>query len=145
MFDFVVNNYLILKAFHVIAFICWMAALLYLPRLFVYHTRSQYNSETYNVFLVMESKLIRYIMTPSMLITIVFGSLLLIIQDMKELWLHVKLTAVIIMVVIHVMNIQWYQGFSSGNNMKSERFFRIMNEVPAVLMIIIVFAAILKF
>ena len=144
MFDFVIENYLIIKALHIISFICWMAAILYLPRLFVYHTTTSYNSEAYNIFLVMEFKLIKYIMTPSMFATFLFGSLLLTIQDMSEVWIHIKLTAVLIIAAMHGIMIGWYKGFSNGNNKKSERFFRIMNEVPAILMIIIVFMAVLR-
>lgn len=138
MRDFVFEYYGIIKSLHVIFVISWMAGLLYLPRLFVYHTTVSKDSDTYKIFSVMEFRLIRYIMTPSMLISYISGSLLLYTQDFAMIWLHVKLAAILLMMVAHGFMIRYYKMFKENRNQKTTRFFRVFNEIPTILMIIIV-------
>ena len=139
-------NYLVVKAVHIIAIICWMAALLYLPRLFVYHSSRTDNEEVNNLFCLMEKKLIRIIMNPSMIISVISGSLMIYI-DMSYLtfwWMHLKLLAILMMLGTHKYFIAVHRSFVGGSNTKSEIFFRKINEVPTILMIIIVFLIVLK-
>lgn len=143
MKEFVLNNYLLIKSLHIIAIICWMAGLLYLPRLFVYHTRFSPKSEAYETFLMMEFKLIRYIMTPSMLCAFLFGGLLIYAQEITT-WLHVKLTAVMLLAAMHGLMIRYYKNFYNHTNTQSEKFFRFLNEIPTILMILIVMVAVIK-
>lgn len=130
-----------IKAFHVIAIIAWMAGLLYLPRLFVYHAGVAANSDTSQTFKVMERRLLRAIMTPAMIATYGFGILLAMtpgVVDWHERWFIAKLCLVAALTVIHVMLAAWRRDFAADRNRRSPRFYRIINEVPTVLMIIIV-------
>ncbi|MDJ1407140.1 MAG: CopD family protein [Candidatus Midichloria sp.] len=120
-----------------------MAGLLYLPRLFVYHTRFSPKSEVYETFLIMEFKLIRYIMTLSILCVFLFGGLLIYAQEIA-IWLHVKLTAVMLLAVMHGLMIRYYKNFYNHTNTQSEKFFRFFNEIPTILMILIVIMAVMK-
>ncbi|WHQ46589.1 MAG: CopD family protein [Candidatus Midichloria sp.] len=143
MKKFVLNNYLLIKSFHIIATICCMAGLFYLPRLFVYHTKFLPKSESYETFLTMGFRLIRYIMTPSMICSFLFRGLLIYAQEMA-IWLHAKLTSVLLLAAIHGMMIKYYKNFYNYNNTKSEKFFRLFNEVPTILVILIVIMAVTK-
>ena len=139
-------NYLIVKAIHIIAIICWMAALLYLPRLFVYHASRTDNEDINKLFCLMEKKLIRIIMNPSMVISITSGTLMLYI-DMSYLtfwWMHLKLLCIVMMMLTHKYFIFLHHAFIAGKNQKSEVFFRKINEMPTILMIVIVFLIVLK-
>lgn len=145
MKDFVMNYYLYIKAFHIIAFISWMVGLLYLPRLFVYHTGAKIGSEMYSTFLIMERKLLRYIMLPSMLLTIFFGGLLIMQLDFSTAkWLHWKLLAVLCLIAIHHYLQRCHKNFSINRNKHGDKFYRILNEMPTIFMIIIVMIAVLK-
>jgi protoporphyrinogen IX oxidase len=135
------------KAFHVISIIAWMAANLYLPRLFVYHCATVPGSAESERFKVMEYRLMKQIMTPAMIGAWTFGILLVLtpgVIDWTAGWWHVKLTCVILMSGFHGAASRWRKDFLSDANRKSERFFRIVNEVPAVLMVIIVIMVIVR-
>lgn len=139
--------YLWYKSVHIIAIIAWMAGMLYLPRLFVYHAAEQKGSKTSETFKVMEKKLLRYIMNPAMIASYIFG-ILVISQStayyMSSGWLHVKLTLVILLSATHGYFAKLTKDFASDNNKKTQKFFRIINEVPTLLMIIIVILVVVK-
>jgi putative membrane protein len=134
------------KVLHVIAVISWMAGLLYLPRIYVYHTRVKAGSESDEIFKLMELRLLRYIMNPAMIAVIGFGLVLSFIYGLEALgmWFHIKMGCVCLMTIYHAMLSRWRKDFFNGRNNKSENFFRVMNEVPTVLMIIIVIMVIIK-
>ena len=140
------DHYLSLKALHVIAMVAWMAGMFYLPRLFVYHATVPVGSEQSELFKVMERKLLRLIINPAMIATWAIGLLLLVAQPflLSQGWMHMKLTAVVALSVFHMMLSRWRRQFANDANRRSERFYRMANEVPTVLLIIIVFMAILK-
>jgi len=129
------------KALHLISLIAWMAGLLYLPRLFVYHCAAAPGTETSELFKVMERKLYKLIMTPAMIATFVFGILLALtpgLVDWHAGWFYVKLVAVILMAGTHGMMSRWRKDFLADANRHPAKFFRIMNEVPTVLMLVAV-------
>ncbi len=139
--------YLIVKALHLLSLISWMAGMLYLPRLFVYHVDAEVGGVQSETFKVMERRLLKAIMTPAMLATWIFGIWLLSFGtvDMgSDIWFHIKLTLVIAMTVIHMMVAKWRKDFEADKNTRTARFFRIMNEVPAVLMVAIVLLVVVK-
>ena len=138
--------YLVLKSLHIIAFVAWMAGLLYLPRLFVYHAEVKRRSESAALFITMEYRLLRYIMNPSMIAVFLFGGLMLYANPalFQGGWLHIKLTLVFALAVFHMFCARWRRQFNNGENKYSAKFFRIMNEVPTLLLIAIVFLAVLK-
>ena len=138
--------YLWVKALHVIAVIAWMAGLLYFPRLCVYHTEVAPGSEASEKFKVMERRLMKAIMTPAGIVATILGLLLLANWgDWSEIWVHVKLTMVVLLWVSHFMMIGWLKAFAEDRNAKSQKYFRMMNEVPTLLMIVIVLAVVVKF
>lgn len=134
------------KVAHVIAVISWMAGLLYLPRLFVYHTNVTRGSEADMLFQTMEMRLLRWIMNPAMIATYVFGILISYIYGLEALgvWFHIKLTAVLALSAFHGFLAKCRKDFAAGINSRSANFFRIINEVPTILMIIIVIMVIVK-
>jgi putative membrane protein len=135
------------KAFHVISLIAWMAALFYLPRLYVYHCQTQPGSPESERFKVMELKLAKLIMTPAMLATWLFGLLLVLTPgavDWHAGWWHTKLLCVILLSGYHGALSAWRRAFLEDRNTRRERFYRIANEVPTVLMVIIVIMVIVK-
>jgi putative membrane protein len=140
------NYYEWLKALHLISMVAWMAGLFYLPRLYVYHTKALYGSEMDKTFQLMELRLLRIIINPAMIATIVFGLLCAQIYGFKALgvWFHVKMMAVMLLVIFHMMLARWRKAFATGQNIHSEKFYRIMNEVPVALMIIAVIMVIVK-
>lgn len=144
MIDFVNDFYLWIKWLHVVAVIAWMAGLLYLPRLFVYHTQVAAGSPTSELFKTMERRLMKAIMTPAMLAAWLFGGLMLIAQDWTGGWLHAKLAAVAAMTVHHFLQERWRRAFAVDRNTHPTRFFRIQNEVPTLLMLAIVLLVIVK-
>lgn len=145
MIEALSDHYTLIKALHVISVIAWMAGLLYLPRLFVYHAQVEPGSETSELFKVMERRLYRAIMNPAMISALVFGTLLLLILDAwSEPWLHVKLTAIVLMMALHMAMGAWRRAFAEDRNRHPQKFFRWMNEGPTVLMIIIVVVVYLK-
>lgn len=147
MFDFLSSFYLWLKAFHIISVIAWMAGLFYLPRLFVYHAMTEPGSEVSEYFLIMEKKLLRIIMLPSMALTFFSGVCLLLVPglvDWSQGWMYVKLALVLILALVHGLMAGWHKEFFVGKRRHSERFFRLVNEIPTVLMVIIVILVVVK-
>ena len=147
MMDFLADAYLWIKALHIICVMAWMAGLLYLPRLFVYHAESQVGSEKSETFKVMERRLLRAILNPAMIAAYLFGILLLISSPMVDWgsgWLWIKLALIAALTVLHHLYALWRKAFERDANTREARFYRIMNEVPAVLMIGIVLMAVAK-
>ena len=139
--------YLLFKSLHIISFVAWMAGLLYLPRLFVYHSEEKNNSYTYEKFLTMERRLLKFIMMPSMIATWVFGvSLYLInIENIAfSFWFSAKLFLVIALSAYHGYISVCRKKFMTNSNKSSPRFYRIINEVPTIILILIVFLAVFK-
>ena len=140
------NAYLIFKALHLIAVISWMAGLLYLPRIFVYHSEANKN-EVQETFKIMERRLFLYIMNPAMILSWLFGFLLLHsigLQSLKDAWLIAKLILVVSLTFYHFFLFNCLKKFSINKNDRSPRFFRIINEVPTVFLIVIIFLVIFK-
>ena len=136
-----------IKAFHIIAVIAWMAGRLYLPRLFVYHASSNVGSEQSETFKVMEWRLLRFITTPAMLATWIFGLILAfspLVNWSQDGWLHAKLVLVVILTGFSGLLAKWTKDFAADRNTRSPRFYRIANEVPTVLMIIIVILVVVR-
>jgi putative membrane protein len=144
LIDFIGNWYAWIKWLHLISVISWMAGLLYLPRLFVYHCAAAPGSEMSETFKVMERRLLRGIMNPAMTAAWLFGGLLLLVQDWAGAWLQVKLAAVVILTVHHHLQAKWRKAFEADANRHPARFFRLHNEIPAVLMVVIVLMVIVK-
>ena len=138
------NYYLIIKSLHIISFTAWMAGMFYLPRIFVYHSENSLNDETYQKFLIMQRKLIRIIMTPAMLSTWLFGILLCLYNTnyLTELWLIVKIFLVLVLSATHGFFVRCYKNFLINKNTYGHKFFRIVNEIPTILLIAIVFLVI---
>jgi protoporphyrinogen IX oxidase len=134
-----------LKALHIVAIISWMAGLLYLPRLFVYHSGVEAGSSQSELFKVMEYRLYRFIMGPAMIVAWITGPLLLVQMGYhKDIWAIAKLLLVVGLTAVHGMMGGWVRDFAQDRNTKDGRFFRIMNEVPTVLMILIVVLVVVK-
>ena len=141
------NLYLTFKALHLISVVSWMAGLLYLPRIFVYHTENINQKETSEVFKVMERKLFNYIMMPAMILTWIFGILLigsLGVQVFHELWFILKGILVLLLSHYHFYLGKCVRMFANDRNTKTSKFFRIINEVPTILLILIVFTVVFK-
>jgi putative membrane protein len=137
--------YLWLKAIHVIAVIAWMAGMLYLPRLFVYHCEAEAGSKQSETFKVMERRLLRAIINPAMIVTWVVGLWLMWAGGfLASGWMHAKLLLVLAMSAMHGFLSRWVRAFAADRNLHSQKFFRIINEVPTVLMIAIVILVIVK-
>jgi len=139
--------YLWVKALHVMSVIAWMAGLLYLPRLFVYHVEAAPGSAQSETFKVMERRLLRGIMNPAMIASLAFG-LVLVAAGGPGLWLSgwfaVKVTCLVPLLALHMATAGWRRAFAEDRNTRSARFYRIMNEVPAVLMVVIVAMVIVR-
>lgn len=133
----------VVKIMHIVSVISWLAGLLYLPRIFVYHTRVAVGSEADKLFQEMEHKLLKFIMTPAMIAVFVFG-LYLANEIGFAGWLHVKLALVLTLAGYQGFLSRCRKNFAAGKNIRSEKFYRIINEIPAVLMIVIVTLVILK-
>lgn len=141
------DAYFWIKALHVISIIAWMAGLLYLPRLFVYHTQAPAGSAQSETFKVMERKLLRFIMNPAMIASWIFGIWLIVLLSpgvMTAGWLHAKLTLVLLLSAAHGLMARWRRDFERDANRHSQRFYRIANEVPTLLMIGIVILVVVK-
>ena len=134
------------KALHVISVIAWMAGMLYLPRLFVYHAVTETGSQQSETFKIMERRLLRGIMTPAMIASWVFGLWMIFagLVDPMAPWLHIKLAMVLLLSACHGILAKYTRLFATDKNTKPQKFFRIINEVPTVLMIVIVIAVIVK-
>lgn len=135
-----------IMALHIIAVIAWMAGVLYLPRLFVYHAASQAGSEQSETFKVMERRLLRFITTPAMIATWIFGLILAfsVVNWSQAGWFHIKLVLVLILSGFTGLLAKWTRDFANDRNTRSQRFYRVANEVPTVLMIGIVILAVVK-
>tara|TARA_B100001741_G_C16522377_1_gene585387 strand:+ start:381 stop:815 length:435 start_codon:yes stop_codon:yes gene_type:complete len=141
------NYYLLFKSLHLIAVISWMAGLLYLPRIFVYHSENIENINSSNTFKIMERKLFYYIMTPAMILSWIFGLLLILNLDflvLNQLWIQIKGILVILLTVYHFYLGKCVIRFSNDKNNNSSKFYRIINEIPTVLLILIIFIVIFK-
>ena len=140
------NLYLLFKSLHLIAVISWMAGLLYLPRIFVYHSEATHDSQR-SIFKTMERKLYNYIMMPAMLLSWLFGILLihsLGFNVFTEFWMQTKTILVTILTFYHFLLGKYLNDFALDNNNKTSRFYRIINEVPTIILIVVVFVVIFK-
>ena len=140
------NLYLLFKSLHLIAVISWMAGLLYLPRIFVYHSEADDVSQK-TIFKTMERKLYNYIMMPAMILSWLFGILLihsLGFSVFAELWMQIKIALVLILTYYHFTLAKYLNDFAADNNQKSSKFFRIYNEIPTLILIVVIFVVIFK-
>jgi len=144
------NTYLLFKSIHLIAVISWMAGLLYLPRIFVYHSDAVLNNKSEDLlstFKIMERRLFIYIMNPAMIVSWIFGVLLIHtngIESVSFLWLQLKLFFVVILTIYHFFLFQCLSKFAINNNSYSSKFYRIINEIPTVLLIVIILVVVFK-
>jgi putative membrane protein len=146
MSAFLLEHYLVIKALHVIAMIAWMAGMLYLPRLFVYHVDAEKGSPQSETFKVMERRLLRCIINPAMMATVLFGVLMIAANPaiMQGGWIHVKLSLVFLLVICHVLFARWRKVFFRDENKRTAKYYKVWNEVPTVLMFVIVILAVVK-
>ena len=141
------NSYLLFKSLHLIAVISWMAGLLYLPRIFVYHVENKEKKEATDIFEVMEKKLYYYIMRPAMIFTWVFGLALIYLNGIEifsQLWMQIKIVLVILLSAYNDYLGRCLVSLKNNSNVRSSKFFRIINEVPTIMLILIVFLVIFK-
>ena len=144
------NTYLLFKSIHLIAVISWMAGLLYLPRIFVYNSEAVQNNKSEDLmetFKVMERRLLVYIMNPAMIVSWIFGVLLIHtigMDNFGSIWLQLKLTFVIILTIYHFFLFQCLRKFAENSNIYSSKFYRIINEIPTILLIGIVLVVVFK-
>ena len=144
------NTYLLFKSIHLIAVISWMAGLLYLPRIFVYHSDAVKNNKSKDLisaFKIMERRLFIYIMNPAMIASWIFGGLLIHtigIDNLNSIWLQLKLLFVVILTIYHLFLFQCLRKFAEDNNSYSPKFYRLINEIPTVLLIAIIFIIVFK-
>ena len=141
------NTYLLFKSLHLISVISWMAGLLYLPRIFVYHAQNNSEPIISEVFKVMEKKLFFYIMTPAMILSWLFGLLLIHeigFEQLGQTWMVLKLIFVILLTIYHVYLGSILNQFKLNLNQQSHKFFRYINEIPTILLILIIFVVIFK-
>ena len=144
------NTYLLFKSIHLVAVISWMVGLLYLPRIFVYHSESIENKkyeDLMSAFMVMERRLFIYIMNPAMIASWIFGILLIHsvgLENFNNLWLKLKLFLVILLTIYHFFLFLCLKRFSQNRNLHSSKFYRIINEIPTVLLILIIFIVVFK-
>lgn len=146
MIDFIGEWYLWIKSVHLVAVFAWMAGLLYLPRLFVYHCAAEPGSVQSETFKVMERRLLRAIMNPAMIVAWIFGLAMVAwhVEAGMQGWLHVKLAAVVLMTIIHHMLGRRRKEFAEDRNRRPARYYRLLNEAPTVLLIAIVIMVIVK-
>jgi len=141
------NSYLLFKSLHLIAVVSWMAGLLYLPRIFVYHVENKEKKEVTDIFEVMEKRLFFYIMRPAMIFTWIFGLILIYLNGIEifaQLWMQIKLVLVILLSVYNDYLGRCLVSLKNNSNSRSSKFFRIINEIPTIMLIFIVFLAIFK-
>ena len=138
--------YLLIKSLHIISFTAWMAGMLYLPRLFVYHVDAVKNGELDEKLKIMEHRLLRYIINPAMVSTLIFGIMLVSIlgKDGLSGWFHAKSLLLVFMFAAHGMLSRYRKQFARGENKKTAKFYRILNEVPTILMVFIIILAVIK-
>jgi protoporphyrinogen IX oxidase len=141
--NFIQKYYLVFKALHFIAAFAWMAGLFYLPRLFVYHVENYKAVD--KIFQTMELRLYKYIINPAMISTITFGGLMLFTKDFSKFsYLYIKIICIFGLIVFQFMLKRWHKQLASGSCQKSSVFFRVINEIPTLFLILIVFMAIFK-
>ena len=141
------NLYLIIKSLHLIAVISWMAGLLYLPRIFVYHVENYEKKETIEIFEIMEKRLYNYIMKPAMLFAWIFGIILIYLNGfdvLSNLWIQIKLALVVILSGYHDYLGKCLNRLKNKTDVKTAKFYRYINEVPTILLILIIFVVIIK-
>ena len=141
------NTYLLFKSLHLVAVISWMAGLLYLPRIFVYHVENYEKKQATEIFEVMERRLYFYIMRPAMILSWIFGIILILIIGVEAfslIWLQIKLVFVITLSIYNEYLGKCMKLINSGDNKRSPKFYRIINEIPTVLLILIVFLVVFK-
>ena len=141
------NSYLLFKSLHLIAVVSWMAGLLYLPRIFVYHVENKEKKEAVDIFEVMEKKLFYYIMRPAMIFTWIFGLILIYLNGIEifsQLWIQIKIILVILLSVYNDHLGKCLVSLKNNSNTRSSKYFRIINEVPTIMLILIVFIVIFK-
>ena len=141
------NAYLLFKSLHLISVISWMAGLLYLPRIFVYHAQNNSEIKTSEIFKIMEKKLFFYIMTPAMILSWIFGILLIHsigVQQIGQTWMILKIVLVIILTLYHFYLGKILNQFKLDQNVHSHKFYRLINEIPTLLLILIVFVVVFK-
>jgi len=141
------NTYLLFKSLHLIAVVSWMAGLLYLPRIFVYHVENKEKKEATDIFEIMERKLFFYIMRPAMILTWIFGLALIYLNGIEiflQLWFQIKIVFIILLSAYNDFLGKCLFTLKNSTNTKSAKFFRIINEIPTLILIIVVFLAIFK-
>ena len=141
------NSYLLFKSLHLIAVVSWMDGLLYLPRIFVYHVENKEKKEATDIFEVMEKRLFFYIMRPAMILTWIFGLVLIYLNGIEifsQLWLQIKLVLVILLSIYHEHLGKCFYSLKNGTNMRSAKYFRVINEIPTIILILVVFIVIFK-
>ena len=141
------NSYLLFKSLHLIAVVSWMAGLLYLPRIFVYHVENKEKKEATDIFEVMEKRLFFYIMRPAMIFTWIFGLILIYLNGIEifsQLWMQIKIVLVVLLSAYNEYLGKCLLALKNNTNTRSSKFFRIINEVPTILLILIVFIVIFK-
>ena len=141
------NYYLLFKSLHLIAVISWMAGLLYLPRIFVYHVENKEKKDATDVFEVMEKKLFLYIMRPAMIFTWIFGLILIYINGIEifsQLWMQIKIVLVVLLSAYNDYLGKCLTSLKNNTNTRSSKFFRIINEIPTIILIFIIFIVIFK-
>jgi protoporphyrinogen IX oxidase len=141
------NSYLLFKSLHLIAIISWMAGLLYLPRIFVYHVENKEKKAATDIFEVMEKKLFFYIMRPAMIFTWIFGLILIYLNGIEifsQLWMQIKIVLVILLSVYNDYLGKCLVSLKNNSNSRSSKFFRIINEIPTVIIIFVIFLVIFK-
>jgi putative membrane protein len=141
------NSYLLFKSLHLIVVISWMAGLLYLPRIFVYHVENINDDKSKKIFKIMEKKLYFFIMMPAMILSWIFGLILIFIigsDILSTLWIQIKLLLILLLTFYHFYLGQCLKNFVFEQNNKTSKFFRIINEIPTILLILIVFIIVFK-
>ena len=141
------NSYLLFKSLHLIAVVSWMAGLLYLPRIFVYHVENKGTKEVTDIFEIMEKKLFYYIMRPAMIFTWIFGLVLIYLNGIEifsQLWIQIKFFLVILLSVYNDYLGKCLVSLKNNSNTRSSKFFRMINEVPTIILIFTVFLVIFK-
>jgi putative membrane protein len=141
------NSYLLFKSLHLIAVVSWMAGLLYLPRIFVYHVENKQKKEAADIFEVMERKLFYYIMRPAMILTWIFGLILIYLNGIEifsQLWMQIKIVLVVLLSAYNDYLGKCLISLKNNSNTRSSKFFRVINEVPTIMLILIVFLVIFK-
>ena len=141
------NSYLLFKSLHLIAVVAWMAGLLYLPRIFVYHVENNEKKQAVNIFEIMEKRLYFYIMRPAMISTWLFGIILIYLNGIEvflQLWIQVKLALVVLLSIFHEYLGRCLNSLKNNTNTKSAKYFRLINEIPTIILIFVVFIVIFK-